>query len=458
MKDSPDELAARTTTRTADRPADAPGAALSVRAVAGTVASRTLRLLLATLTGMLIARTLQPEGRGVYAVIATTAGMTMVLGHLSIEKSQIALWTDRARHAGLTSNSLVLGLVLGALAALAGLAVTLCGVIPTQSSLMAVALIAVPFGVAAINLNGIALLRSRVDIVNRGTLAAALIQCVPLLLIMAVSELTVTSVVVCWTISIIVPLVLHLRASRPLPLRCDGPLARRQLGIGGRYHAGRVAFHFLLTLDVLLLNALSSTAAVGIYTVAVTVLALTRIPSDAIAQVVLPRQAGEDARDADRITARTLRLNLVMSAAVIGALAAASPWLIPLVYGESFEGSVLPLWALAPGAVALTLIRLVEQHLVRLARPIGMTAIAVAALAANVLLNLLLVPHWGAVGAALASSATYIPMAALEIAWFARSARIPLRDMLPRLADLRSVSRRLVRRGQGSHGQGSHGD
>ncbi|MBB6351301.1 O-antigen/teichoic acid export membrane protein [Nonomuraea muscovyensis] len=424
------------------------GTALSLRAVSRTVASRTMRLMLATLTGMLIARTLQPEGRGVYAVIATTAGMTMVLGHLSIEKSQIALWAERDRHPGLTSNSMVLGLVLGALAALAALAVTVRGVIPTASPLMAVALIAVPFGVAAINLNGIALLRSRVDIVNRGTLAAALTQCLPLLLLMAVGELTVTSVVVCWTISIIVPFALHMRASRPLPLRWDGGLARRQLAIGGRYHAGRVAFHFLLTLDVLLLNALASTAAVGIYTVAVTVLALTRIPSDAIAQVVLPFQAGEDARDADRVTARTLRLNLILSAGVIGTLAVAAPLLIPLVYGEAFAGSVAPLWALAPGAIALALIRLVEQHLVRLARPIGMTMIAICALGANVALNLLLIPRWGAVGAALASSATYVPMAVLEIAWFARSARIPMRELLPRPADVRSVRRRLAGRGR----------
>jgi O-antigen/teichoic acid export membrane protein len=406
-----------------------------------------MRLMLATLTGLLIARMLEPEGRGIYAVIATTAGMTMILGHLSVEKAQIALWTDRSRHPALTSHGLVLGLAFGAIAAPVALGLTLCGLIPTDSALMAVALVAVPFGVAAINLNGIALLRSRVDIVNRGTLAAALTQCLPLLLIMAVGELTVTSVVVCWTISIIVPFALHLRATRPLPLRWDGRLARDQVAIGSRYHVGRVAFHFLLTLDVLLLNALSTSAVVGIYTVAVTVLSLTRIPADALAQVVLPLQAGEDSGDADRVTARTLRLNLVVSTAVIGALAAAAPVLIPLVYGQAYAGSVLPLLALAPGAVALTMIRLVEQHLVRLARPIGMTTIAACALAANVLLNLLLIPRWGAMGAALASSATYIPMAALEIAWFARSAGISGRDLLPCPADARAVLGRLRRRG-----------
>ncbi|GAA2895318.1 hypothetical protein GCM10010517_60030 [Streptosporangium fragile] len=412
--------------------------------VARSVASRTLRLLLATVTGMLIARTLQPEGRGTYAVIATAASMAMILGHLSVERSQISMWADRARHRALTSNSLVLGLTLGGVSALAGLGLTALGLLPTASPLMGLALLAVPFGVAAINLNGIALLRSQADAVNRGALAAAMTQCLPLLVIIAIGDLTVTSVVVCWTISITVPFFLMLWTLRPLSLRGDARLARRQLAVGGRYHAGRVAFHFLMTVDVLLLDGLDSAAAAGIYTVAVTVLALTRIPADAIAQVALPRQACADTRDAEQVTARTLRLNLLISAAFIGTLAAASPVLVPLVYGESFAGSVVPLLVLAPGAVALTMIRLVEQHLVRLERPMVMTAIAVGALAANVLLNLVLIPRWGAAGASLASTATYIPMAVLEIAWFARSAGIPMRSFLPRPGDVRLLLTRLA--------------
>ncbi|MBB2911634.1 O-antigen/teichoic acid export membrane protein [Streptosporangium becharense] len=408
------------------------------------MASRTARLLLATVTGLLIARILQPEGRGTYAVIATAASMAMVLGHLSVERSQIALWADPARRRALASNSLVLGLVLGALTALAGVAMTVLGLLPTASPLMVLALLAVPFGVAAINLNGIALLRSQADVVNRGALAAAATQCLPLLVLIALGDLTVTGVVVCWTVSITVPFLLLLWALRPLSPRCELRLARRQLAIGGRYHAGRVAFHFLTTVDILLLDVLDSAAAAGIYTVAVTVLALTRIPADAIAQVALPRQACADTRDAERVTVRTLRLNLLVSSVLIGTLAAASPVLVPLVYGDSFTGSVVPLLVLAPGAVAFAMIRLVEQHLVRLERPIAMTAIAVGALAANVLLNLALIPRWGAAGASLASTVTYIPMAVLEIAWFARSAGMPMRAFLPRAGDVRLVAARLA--------------
>lgn len=403
------------------------------------VASRVIRVLLAAVTGVLIARTLQPEGRGTYAIIATMAGTAIVIGHFSVERTQISLWADEARRYRLAVNSLLLGLILGSLTAIVGMMLALAGVMPTTSPLLYLALLAVPFGAVTTNLRGIALLRSEMGVVNRATVVSALTQCLPLMILTVTGNVTVTSVIVWWTISMTVPSLLFIQKLRFPSLRGEMRLACHQLALGSRYHVGLVAFHLLLTVDVLLLHALDSATAVGLYTVAVTVLDLARIPSEAIAQVALPRQAGGDLSDAAQVTARTIRLGLLLSVAFIGMLAVASPTLIPLLYGQSYAGSVAPLLALAPGMVALFLMRPVEQYLVRLVRPIAMTAITVCGVAANVLLNLVWIPRWGAVGAALASTVTYIAMAALEISWFALSAGIPKSSLLPCLADVRSV-------------------
>ncbi|MEU0567484.1 polysaccharide biosynthesis C-terminal domain-containing protein [Nonomuraea sp. NPDC005983] len=411
----------------------------SLGKVVHTIGSQTVQVLLGTVTGVLIARVLQPEGRGTYSVIATTTLTAIILGHASIDKSQIYLWTNRARHRALTANGLMLGLTLGTITTLVALVLMSVGAMPTTSPLLGVAMIAVPFGVVATNLKGIAWLESRTDIVNRATIAAALTQCLPLLVLSAVGGITVTTVIVFWTISTVTPFVLLIRALRPHPRLVDVPLACRQLALGGRYHVGLVAFYLLMTVDTLLLNALDSAAGVGIYTVAVTVLSLAGIPAEATTRVVLPGQAGSDARHAEEITLRTLRLNLILSSVFLGILAAVSPMLIPMVYGQSFAGSVPPLLALAPGTVALSLIRPVEQYLVRLGRPVAMTLIAVGTLALNVLVNVALIPRWGPLGAALASTATYTLMACVEVSWFARSACIPLRGLLPRLDDVRPV-------------------
>ncbi|MFI6511258.1 lipopolysaccharide biosynthesis protein [Streptosporangium sp. NPDC050855] len=406
-----------------------------------TMASHLVRLTLAALTGILIARTLQPEGRGVYAMIATTGGIAIVLGNLSIGRSQIALWPDPARHRALTGNGLLLGLLLGVVSALVTLAAVTALVPVPAPHLLVVALLAVPFGVAAVNLNGIALLRSRSDLANRGVVATALVLNLPILVLSAAGGLTVAAVIVCWTLAITAPFWLLLAGLGPRAMRVEAALARRQLALSCRYHPGLVAFHLLLSADIFLLGALTSPAEVGLYTVGTAFLTFSRVPADAVTQVVLPRQTVVDGADARDVTVRVLRLNLALSALFAGALAAVSPVLVPLLYGAAFTGSVTPLLLLAPGMVALSLLRPVEQYLIRLERPTTMTVIAAGALALDLALNAVLIPRWGAAGAALAASVSYTAMAATEIAWFATRTSTPLRALLPRPSDLKAALR-----------------
>ncbi|HEX6469624.1 MAG TPA: hypothetical protein VF069_11065, partial [Streptosporangiaceae bacterium] len=55
------------------------------RQVAHTVTARAGVLVLAGLSGVAVARALQPDGRGAYFVIVTIASITLSVGHLSIE-------------------------------------------------------------------------------------------------------------------------------------------------------------------------------------------------------------------------------------------------------------------------------------------------------------------------------------------------------------------------------------
>ncbi|MFJ2029962.1 lipopolysaccharide biosynthesis protein [Streptosporangium sp. NPDC087985] len=416
--------------------------------VVQTMASQALPLALAAMAGVLLARILQPEGRGIYATITTTAGIAIVLGHLSVGKSQIVFWPTCERHRSLTGNALILGLVLGLVSTLVTLGVVIIFLPLPAPYLMIMALVAVPFGVASVNLKGILLLQDRIGLINRAVVMAALVLYIPILALAITGNLTLTMVVACWAISTVVPFVLFTRSLGLPAMRGEAALAREQLSLSGRYHIGLVAFHLLLTVDVLLLNAFVSPAEVGLYTVAMAFLSLARVPTDAIAQVTLPRQAIEDELAAQDVTVRTIRLNLLLSSACVGAMAITSPTLIPLLYGAPFAGSVAPLLALAPGMIAWSLLRPVEQYLVRLRRPMTMASIAIGALVANLGLNAVLIPLWGATGAALASSASYIAIAAIEVQWFARTAGTDVRDLLPRLSDLMRATRSLRPRGQ----------
>ncbi|MGP3920749.1 lipopolysaccharide biosynthesis protein [Nonomuraea sp. 10N515B] len=392
------------------------------------------------MTSILIARTLAPEGRGIYALVITTATIAIVAGHLSVNKSQIAMWLDPARHPFLAANSLILGLISGVLSGLCTFGILIVFASVTVPDLLAIALLAVPFSVASINLSGIALLQSRISLVNRAVVTWALALSLPVLALKAMGCLTITNAVICWTMSAAARFIIVVGPLGCFGLRGKASLARQQLALSSRYHIGVLAQHLLLTLDIFLLNTLVSPTEVGLYAVAGGFLALAWVPTDAISQVALHRQATEDEPDACQVTARALRYNILFSSLVVAAMAVMSPVLIPLLYGNAYAASVKPLLLLAPGVIALSVVRLADQFLIRLDRPLTLAVIPVGALALNIALNAVLIPRWGASGAAISASCSYIALAFIEVLWFARTAGIDRRDLIPRVSDLRSAA------------------
>ena len=77
-----------------------------------------------------------------------------------------------------------------------------------------------------------------------------------------------------------------------------------------------------------------------------------------------------------------------------------------------------------------------RSYLVRLDRPRQLSVLSVAALGVNVALNLILIPRWGPVGCALATSAGYVTLATAQVAWFIRSSGVRPAALVPGPADL----------------------
>lgn len=429
-----------------------PGAApvkTLVRRVAHTVVARATLMVLGGLSGVVIARELQPEGRGAYFVIVTIATITLAVGHLSIEQSHVFLWSRAADRRSLAANSLVLGLTVGALAALvAALIVGILGpaMIPVAGyGRLATALAAIPCAMAVLYLNNILVLRSQVQVVNKAALLGGSLQCGVLLLLSAVTRLSPSQVIALWALTSAVPLIVLVPAVRPRFRYWDGGLARRAIDRGLRYHLGLASVFLLFRSDILILDGLTTMTAVGLYSLAVSLAELTRLVTDAIAQIALPRQLDADDEAAAVTTLEVTRLTAIVALASVGLMCAMAPPLIPVVYGSSFRGSVPSLLALAPGLLALGATRPIGAFLLRLDRPMLASAMSVAALFVNIALNLVLVPAYGIVGSAIASSVAYTALAGLQTAWFLRATGASPRDLLPGPAEAAYVRNGLGR-------------
>lgn len=441
MTDIPDDLV------TGDVAEEAHPRARSVEA-ARTAAARVAVYLLAFVSSLAISRALEPEGRGSYYVLVTVATTAVALGHLSVHRAQLVLWSDIRLRRSLAANAVLLGLTIGGLAAVIAWAVVTAlgpGIVPVESSaLLVLVLVGVPVSAIALYLENLLALGDRLGRANGARLLAAATKASALLVLWLSEALTVGAAVTLWVVAAAVPLLVSVPAAGVRLRAMSSRLAARSVRLSLPFHIGTAAIFLLFRVDVFILNAQVPTFDVGLYSLAVILAELAYLFTDPVAQVVLPNQAGDDLAEAGRITAVAARVNLVVGTVVAGAVVLAAPVFVPLVYGSAFEGSVEAVVALAPGVAALSMVRPIGAFLTRLERPGLLSGLALGALGANVALNLILIPPFGIAGAGIASSITYAALAGAYLVWLRRAAELAPSELVPRLDDFRRPVRRAI--------------
>lgn len=406
-------------------------------------------LIMAVFASVVVARALPPEERGIYYMAVTVATTAMALGHLSVEQAQTAMWSHKQHQRYLDTNSVPLGLVVGAAAAVVAIGVCLAfqgyANLPNLA-LLVTACAGVPLGVSVLYGTNIALLRGRPRAAGRAMLASAAVQCLSLVILGVSGYLTVRSVVIVWVVSFAVSLVVLAAAGGVSVGRPNLGLAGATCAQGLRFHAGSVGAYLLLRTDVFVLNALGGSHEVGIYTLAVTLSDLSRLAVDVRAQVALSAQFASDVRDAVVVTARVVRI-LVLLGVVSGVVtvAAVSVLIVPL-YGRAYAQAAPVVAWLVPGIVLVAVCRPLSSFLLRMRSSRVVVLPSLIALAVNVALNAVLIRVWGAVGCAIASTVAYTVLAAFQVLYFSRLSGVSWRCLLPTSADTARVRLQVKRR------------
>ena len=220
--------------------------------------------------------------------------------------------------------------------------------------------------------------------------------------------------------------------------RLDRSEAGASLGYGWNLAVQNIVITLHERVDVFLLAALGVSAfQIGLYAVAVSVLERLRLVPGAIGVAVLPQLAGASEAEAARLTAAVVRPSTLFMLAASAALVPIGAFGIPLLFGADYTASVEPFLLLLPGVAAVTVSRVLSRYFAAVYRQGGVLALRVAALAANVALNLWLIPRAGIVGAALASLVSYgFEAAALLWLFLADSGQTLREALFPRRSDI----------------------
>lgn len=216
-------------------------------------------------------------------------------------------------------------------------------------------------------------------------------------------------------------------------------LKREALSIGLRGQVGNILQLLNLRLDQLLVPAILSLSAGGIYVVAVRVSEALAQVGSAAATLVFPAVAREPDATLTALTERVVRVTTLLVALSAIAVALIADPLLEIAFGSEFASGAEPLRLLLAATVPLALTRVLAGDLKGRGRPGVVSALTGGTAGLTIVLDLLLIPSIGITGAALASLIAYSVSAAAFLILFVRTTGARGRSLIPTVDDVRHL-------------------
>jgi O-antigen/teichoic acid export membrane protein len=410
------------------------------RALAATFASSVWIQLLTVISGVLTARLLQPEGRGLLAAVFIWPSVLGSIALLGLNNTlAISAARERVKLGRQTRAALLFGTA-------SSLGMMLLGwflypwLVPAETlQLNRLNLLYIPLFILTAHLMAI---DQGAGNFWRFNIARNVLNPVYLFLVLVFWFLGIHGVV--WFVAaqllanFAVLLYRLVAMDRNDWTEGDQPLDERKLIWSGvPFFLASVAYMVRDNIDRALLLFLLGPAPLGLYVVALTASGAHMTLSKSFNLVIFARSAALSKDEAMADTAKLFRMMCVVNTIFGLALAAALPWLIPFLFGQSFAGSVVPAMLLVVAQLLLAQGSLLEESLRAQSKPFYGVMGLVVTIAVFALVGAVLAPRFGVAGAAVASIVAQFCFCVFMCAVLKRFQ--PAARLRPGLADVRSV-------------------
>jgi len=195
-----------------------------------------------------------------------------------------------------------------------------------------------------------------------------------------------------------------------------------------------------LQLDQLVMASMVTNAALGLYAVSASWSSLSSPALLALATVILPNLASTDDPATQKAFAvRSFRLAVLLGLILLLGHLAATPIILPLLYGRSFRPAVPTAMVLACAGIPLSLGQVTGDILRGLGRPRGPLIAQLAGLPITAGLLYVTLPRFGIMGGAVTSLVAYTTCLAISLVFIAKALEIPASQLIPGPADVRDL-------------------
>jgi O-antigen/teichoic acid export membrane protein len=387
------------------------------------------------ITGVIIARSLGPAGRGELAailILMQTGSWLFSLGGAE------AIAYHQARHpdhgSRLIGSWLALIIPLSVLAVIVGeLVLPAMFAAQTQEALelAQIYLLLVFIPLSGVVFNGILLGDQRFVAYNTARLIVPVIIAIGYLTLWPLDLLTVQAALIVNAVALAAGAcyagwicIKHhgLRA----PQRW---LLRKTVAYGAQSHGGSLAGFVNARLDLLIIPAFLAAAQVGLYSVATNVASIIATLTGTIAIFALP-VAAADGAFSRRVVIRTLHAVILIGATLAAVMMVLSEFALELLYGSDFGAAAPALRILLPGEVLSAAAGVLYSGLLAANRPLITTLIMIPGAVLTIVGLILFLDSGGIVTAAAITTTAYALVFVLGLFAFRRVAGMRWKDFL----------------------------
>ncbi len=396
----------------------------------------------------MVSRLLGVEGKGIFSLFMVTVSGLWIVASLGMPQGQLyhasknRLWLSH-----FMANAVVCSTLTGGLVALTyflgGRALGFKAVTALPWPVLLIGIVAVPAGLLLIYQRQYFLVLDRFELAKASGATSLTLPVIGYLVLYGADHTGVTTFAGAYLASQLFCFGAFQVAARRVgvvPGRFSKELARRSLSFGSRQFASDLALYLTSRLDFFLVMLYLGGKGLGIYSVAVGLAEITIRLSNEIGTMLFPIFATGNLKTGQPTAA--LRLVTLLAVGVAAPLALTSGPLVRILFGQAFADAAPAFRWLLIGTVAWSTTNVTWTYISARGRPgLGVFVFGLAA-GVDLLLNVLLLPYWGVIGASIAATASYVVAALLFLHFFRKSEACSLQEaFVPNRSDFRLLWR-----------------
>lgn len=205
---------------------------------------------------------------------------------------------------------------------------------------------------------------------------------------------------------------------------------RNNISYGFKSYLSNMITFLNYRVDSFIISAMSTTVNVGQYSLAVSLVEQVWIFSTSISTVMFPYVTSiENDEEKSKVTSTTFKIVMLFTLIVIAFLYFTADFLITLIYDNRYVDSIAPFKVLLVGIFSLSLGRILANDIAARGKPELNALSNFVGLIINVVLNVILIPKIGIVGAAVATSVSYTVTSTMFVISFLKLTKLRVVDL-----------------------------